>query len=99
MPGAVRRLTSTWDFWRRSLGSDFNLSKTGFEGSRDISLPVTYRLGTSYKYDRYLGVTDFVVVDNKLRLHAGLEASLQKMFRLRAGYMFNYDSKNITAGA
>ena len=70
-----------------------------FEGSRDISLPVTYRLGASYRYDRYLGVADLVVVDDKLRLHTGLEASLQKLFRFRAGYMFNYDSKNLTAGA
>ena len=82
-----------------NLGSDFNLSKTGYEGSRDISLPVTYRLGASYRYDRYLGVADLVVVDDKLRLHTGLEASLQKLFRFRAGYMFNYDSKNLTAGA
>lgn len=82
-----------------NLGSDFNLSETGFEGSRDISLPITYRLGASYEYDRYLAVTDLVVVNDKLRVHAGLEAVLQEMFRLRAGYMFNYDSKNITAGA
>ena len=82
-----------------NLGGDFSLSKSGFTGSRDISLPTTYRVGAAYYLKDYLGAADIVVVDDEFHLHAGAEAVIQKIFRLRAGYMFNYDSKNITAGA
>jgi hypothetical protein len=82
-----------------NLGSDFSLSKSGMEGSREISLPVTYTAAASYLYDRYLGAADLVVLDDKVHLHLGLEATVHRLLVLRGGYMFNYDSKNITAGA
>ena len=82
-----------------NLGSDFNLTQTNQPSSRDISLPTTYRLGGSYRYDKYLGALDIVIVDDEFHLHAGAEADLDEMFSIRSGYMFNYDSKNFTAGA
>ncbi|UCG62422.1 MAG: hypothetical protein JSV52_03820 [Candidatus Zixiibacteriota bacterium] len=81
-----------------NLGSAFSLSKSGVEGSREISLPTTYTAGASYRYDRYLGVADIVILDDDVHLHLGAEAEVHEMFDVRAGYMFNYDSKNITAG-
>ena len=33
-----------------------------------------------------------------MHLHLGAEASVHEMFTVRAGYMANYDSKNISAG-
>ncbi|MFZ5980436.1 MAG: hypothetical protein ACOYVF_07365, partial [Candidatus Zixiibacteriota bacterium] len=65
----------------------------------EISLPTTYRLGGAYRYGKYLGALDMVIVDDEFHVHAGAEADLHEMFSMRAGYMFNYDSKNITAGA
>lgn len=82
-----------------NLGSDFRLEKTGIVGSRDISLPVTYRVGGSYRYQRVLGALDFVVLDDELHAHLGAEARLDAKLAVRAGYMANYDSKNISAGA
>jgi len=81
-----------------NLGSDFKLTQTNQPSSREISLPTTYRLGGSYRYQKYLGALDVVVVDDEFHLHAGAEADLHKMFSVRGGYMFNYDSKNFTAG-
>lgn len=82
-----------------NLGSDFNLEKNGIVGSRDIPLPTTYRVGGSYRYMSYLGALDMVILDDKLHLHVGAEAQPHELFVLRAGYMFNYDTKNFTAGA
>ncbi len=82
-----------------NLGSDFYLEMNGVVGSRDISLPITYRLGGSYRYESYLGALDLVALDDKLHLHVGAEGRMHELFALRAGYMFNYDSKNFTAGA
>lgn len=82
-----------------NLGSDFRLEKTGIIGSRDISLPVTYRVGGSYRYQRFLGALDFVVLDNELHAHLGVETRIDTKLAVRAGYMANYDSKNISAGA
>lgn len=82
-----------------NLGGDFSLSKAGVEGSREISLPVTYAIGGSYRYNRVLGAADVVIVDDEAHLHVGAEASVHEMFDIRAGYMANYDSKNISAGA
>ncbi len=82
-----------------NLGGDFHLSKSGAEGSREISLPITYTVGGSYRYDRYLGAADLVISDDKFHLHLGAEAALHQLFSLRSGYMINYDSKNFTAGA
>ncbi len=81
-----------------NLGGDFSLSKSGVEGSREISLPTTYSVGGSYRYDRYLGAADLVVLDDRVHLHLGAEADVHELFDVRAGYMFNYDSKNFTAG-
>jgi hypothetical protein len=82
-----------------NLGSDFNLEMNGVVGSDDISLPITYRLGGSYRYESYLGALDFLVLDDEFHVHVGAEAQLHELFTLRAGYMFNYDTKNFTAGA
>ena len=83
-----------------NLGSDFSLSLSGQPGTEDISLPTTYRVGTSYQYsERYLGTADLVVLDGETHPHLGAEAWLHKLAAVRAGYMFNYDSKNFTAGA
>ncbi len=82
-----------------NLGNDFQLEKSGQPGSRDISLPTTYSLGASYRYEKYTGAADLVIVDDEAHLHLGAEGRLHELFSLRAGYMFNYDSKNLTAGA
>lgn len=82
-----------------NLGSDFTLSKTGSESSREISLPTAYSIGSSYKYNRYLGAADIVYLDDEAHLHLGIEATLHQLFSIRSGYMLNYDSKNIAAGA
>jgi len=82
-----------------NIGSDFVLEKRGLEGSRNIPLPTTYRLGGSYRYASYLGALDVVILDDKFHLHAGAEVQMHKQLSLRAGYMFNYDTKNFTAGA
>ncbi len=82
-----------------NIGSDFQLAKSGYRDSRDISLPTTYRLGATYRYQDYLGALDVVVVDDDFRVHTGAEAQLHELFMLRAGYMFNYDTKSFTAGA
>lgn len=82
-----------------NLGSDFTLTKTGSESSREISLPTAYTVGASYQYRRYLGAADIVYADDEGHLHLGLEAALHELFSIRGGYMANYDSKNITAGA
>ena len=82
-----------------NLGGDFQLEKSGQPGSRDISLPTRYTAGASYTWEKYTGAADVVIVDDEAHLHLGAEGRLHELFQLRAGYMFNYDSKNITAGA
>ncbi len=82
-----------------NLGSDFQLSASGAVDSRKISLPTTYAVGASYSYDRYLGAMDVVILDSEAHLHVGAEAKVHEFFKVRAGYLFNYDSKNLTAGA
>ncbi|MDX9857124.1 MAG: PorV/PorQ family protein [candidate division Zixibacteria bacterium] len=82
-----------------SLGSDFQLEESGQGRSRDISLPTTYRVGGSYRYDRYLGALDVVYVNDDPHVHVGAEADIHEVFTVRAGVMTGYDSRNITAGA
>ncbi len=82
-----------------NLGPDFSLSVAGKPGTGDISLPTTYRLGGSYRYDKYLGAADLVIVDDEAHLHLGAEGWLHEFVAVRSGYMINYDSKNFTAGA
>jgi len=81
------------------IGSDFKLSKNTGNDSRPISLPTAYRAGASYSYDKYLGALDLVYTDDEAHLHIGAEGNVYPMFQIRAGYMFNYDVKNLTAGA
>lgn len=81
-----------------NIGSDFNLTKPGVTGSRDISLPASYTIGVSYKYQKYLGAFDFVVSNDVTHALLGVEAQVHDLFLLRTGYMVNYDSKNFTAG-
>ena len=82
-----------------NLGSKFNLTKAGQTGSRDIELPITYRAGGSYRSGSYLGSLDIVYLDDDIHAHIGAEAQIHELFQLRAGYMFNYDTKNFSAGA
>jgi len=82
-----------------NLGSTLSLALYGQESTEGISLPTTYRAGGSYRYDRYLGAVDAVIVDDEFHLNLGAEAALHEYVSLRAGYMVNYDTKNFTAGA
>ncbi len=82
-----------------NIGSSFILESGGRPGSRDITLPVTYRAGGAYRFDRYLAALDLVYVDEKIHAHLGAEAKLHESLSVRAGYMANYDTKSITAGA
>ncbi|RKX26863.1 MAG: hypothetical protein DRP45_02405 [Candidatus Zixiibacteriota bacterium] len=82
-----------------NLGSDFTISSVDGVESAKIALPVTYRVGGSYTYNRYLGAADIVVLDDEFHLHLGAEAWLHEYFALRSGYMANYDTKSFTAGA
>jgi hypothetical protein len=82
-----------------NLGGDVSLSLSGQEGTEDIPLPTTYRLGGSYRYEKYLGAADIVILDDDTHLHLGAEGKLHEYFDLRVGYMFGYDSKDVTAGA
>ncbi|MDF1544406.1 MAG: PorV/PorQ family protein [bacterium] len=82
-----------------NLGSSFQLEKSGHVGSRDISLPTTYRVGGLYRFDRYETAADIVILDDDFHAHLGAEAHVHRLFDLRAGYMIGYDTKNVTAGA
>ena len=83
-----------------NIGPSFRLGLRGEDiESRDISLPTTYRLGGSYRYREYVGAMDLVVVDGDFHVNTGAEWNTHEMLTVRAGYMFNYDSKNFTAGA
>lgn len=82
-----------------NIGSDFSLQQQNEPGSRMIALPVTYRVGASYSYRHILGAADLVVLDDVAHLHLGAEKQIQKYFAVRAGYMFNYDTKGLSAGA
>lgn len=81
-----------------NIGSDFSLQQQTAFGSRMIALPITYRVGASYSYRRFLGAADLVVLDDVAHLHFGAEKQIQKYFAVRAGYMFNYDTKGLSAG-
>lgn len=80
------------------IGSEFKLAKNTGNESRPISLPTTYRAGASYTYKKYLGALDLVYADDEAHFHLGAEGKIHPMFQIRAGYMFNYDAKNLTAG-
>lgn len=81
-----------------NLGSDFQLTKPGTQGSDDIKLPKAYRFGGSYKYQKYTGAIDLVITDDKSHLHLGADGDIHEIFSIRSGYMINYESKNFTAG-
>ena len=81
-----------------NMGSGFTLQQQNAIGSREITLPTTYRLGASYNRDHFLGAADIVVLDEKTHLHLGVERQIRKYFAVRAGYMFNYDTKGMSAG-
>lgn len=100
--GLIYRATPELDLGASitNMGPDFSLSVGGgSQGTSDISMPTTYRVGGAYRYDRYLGTADMVIVDDEAHLHIGAEGMLHELASVRAGYMFNYDSKNFTAGA
>ena len=99
--GALYRLADSINLGASvtNLGSSLSLALSGQQGTRDISLPTTYRVGASYQYEYALGSIDGVIVDDKFHLHVGAEANLHEYVAVRAGYMFNYDTKNFTAGA
>jgi len=62
-------------------------------------MPSVYRAGISHRYRAYLGALDIVYLDDDIHAHVGAEAQVHDLFQVRAGYMFNYDTKNIAAGA
>ncbi|HDL01004.1 MAG TPA: PorV/PorQ family protein [candidate division Zixibacteria bacterium] len=82
-----------------NLGSSFQLTADGQESSNDISLPTRYSVGGSYQYNKFIGAIDAVIINDDFKLHVGTEAHLHEMFDVRAGYMFNYDSKDFSVGA
>jgi len=82
-----------------NLGSSLSLAISGQPGTDDISIPTTYRVGGSYRYDRYLGALDMIIVDDEFHLHLGADAALHDYVSVRAGYMIGYDTKDFTAGA
>ena len=82
-----------------NIGSDFTVQQQNAAGSRKIALPTTYRVGASYSRNRFLGAADLVILDAKAHLHLGMEKQIRKYFAVRAGYMFNYDTKGMSAGA
>jgi hypothetical protein len=83
----------------QNIGGKFRLENAGVPGSRDIVLPLTWRVGVTKKYRDYRGAVDLVIIDDKAHVHLGAEARLHEKFSLRSGYMTGYDSKNFTAGA
>ncbi len=99
--GALVTLPHQWTVGGavQNLGGKFRLENAGEIGSRDISLPLTYRLGLSRLYNSYRAAADLVVLDDNAHLHLGAETRLHEKFALRSGYMFGYDTKNFTAGA
>ncbi len=82
-----------------NLGSSFQLSSGGDVSSNDISLPTRFSVGGNYQFDQFFTTLDLVVLDDELKVHLGGEAQLHEMFQFRAGYMFNYDSKDLSVGA
>ncbi|MBU8934225.1 MAG: PorV/PorQ family protein [candidate division Zixibacteria bacterium] len=82
-----------------NIGSDFVLSKATGDESDLISLPTTYRLGTSYHRDRYRGAFELVHVDDRQHLHLGTEVAVHRLFQVRAGWVSNYDTEKFSAGA
>ncbi len=82
-----------------NLGSSFQLTADGRENSNEISLPTKYSVGANYYYGKYLGAIDFAIVDDEFKLHLGTEADVHELLKVRAGYMFNYDTKDFSAGA
>jgi hypothetical protein len=81
------------------IGGDLILTKDGEEGTEPIPLPTTYRVGGSYRYDRYLGAMDIVSVDETTHLHLGAESMVNEYLTLRVGYQTGWDSRDFTAGA
>ena len=81
-----------------NLGSSFQLSSGGDIISNEISLPTRYSVGGNYQLDKFLTALDLVILDDELRVHVGAETQIHEMFEFRAGYMFNYDSKNLSVG-
>lgn len=82
-----------------NVGSDFQLDSDGTARTSDIGLPTTWRAGGAYRYKQYLGAVDLVYLDEKAHMHIGTEGWLHEYVAVRAGYMINYDTKNLTAGA
>jgi len=82
-----------------NIGPDLILSQAGRVDSRPIRQPTTYRAGLSYLHDKHLAAVDFVYLDNAAHVHLGAESKLHSALQLRAGYMLNYSTKNLTAGA
>ncbi len=81
-----------------NLGSNFRLELAGIPGSDNVSLPTTYRIGGTYKYQRYLGAAEIVYLDDEPHVHLGVDAKINEIFSLRSGYMINYSAKNFSAG-
>jgi len=68
-------------------------------------LPTQYKAGISYFIERERLQSDFILSldmvkprDNDMRVHLGGECGLYESFRLRLGYQFGYDEKDLSFG-
>ncbi len=98
--GAIYKYNSQIQFGAavQNFGSTVSLRE------EDFNLPTTFRLGGSYRYDKFLGALDLVVFDDSnideynMRVHAGGEYEIYDNLFLRGGYRFKYESKSFSAG-
>lgn len=81
----------------KNLGSKPKFVDTAFD------LPRDYRLGLSYKPIKFESrlecLTDLVLADDsRPKYNFGIEYGDQKLYAIRAGYGFPYDSRNVSFG-
>lgn len=98
--------------WALDLGTTYQVKKNvnlGFAyinlgpklklRAEPIRLPQRLTLGCSYRWNRLLGTLDLVKPnDAALKIHTGIEASLDPRLYLRGGWQFGYDEKNLSLG-
>ena len=82
-----------------NLGSKMKFEKESF------NLPTQYKAGVSYSTEREQLQSDFTLSldlvkprDDDMKAHLGGEYGLYESFKLRLGYQFGYDEKNLSFG-
>lgn len=85
-----------------------NVKNIGFADKmkeEKIDIPYTFEIGTAYTRDLSANVkanTEFKALyhqdDEDFKANFGAQVSLYEMLHLRAGYKFNHDNEDITAG-